>query len=402
MKIVKMRSGIIILSSLVICLFLLFSSIIGFHFFTLGSINKNDTKNNDLNVSAVGGFTNLTNVELNNTQHYHGSQITIKGRLYKPDGTGIPNYVVFLFINGIISPYNSNTTDGSGNFEIKYVIPYDLDIFKSYELKVNVTSKINGNDIQPLNFYIIYVNATSYLKVKSYDMIPKAEGEGFNLDGYLKYDNQYGEGISNSLINFYWYNSSNRWSIGSFSTDTDGNFSETLPIPTNTFSDHLNLFLNFSTIPNQVKGSQLIIPNITIFPNISCIWSISSNVQERQQISISGEIVSSRNYGIKINDRGIRVYYNSTLIYATITNANGRFSFTYTIPVGTGIAEFNIQLVTTTQNLRLSNSTYIVVNKAPPIGSPDIPIPFFGFLIIFLPILIGVVALLLGYGFYYY
>jgi hypothetical protein len=356
----------------------------------------------NFNIAAVGGYTNITNTELNNTIHYHGKLITIEGRLLKTDLTGYSGFNVYLFINGTLYSNYNDTTDATGNFSIDYTIPYDLDVFSSYKLQVNVTNKISGNDIEPLNFLIIFVNATSYLRVTSHDTIPKAEGENFNIDGYLRYDNQYGEGISAVSIYYYWFNSSHSWMPNSFITDSNGDFSEILSIPKNTFSDSLNLLLNFPTIPNRINGSQLIIPNITIFPNISCIWSIESNLQERQQISISGELISSRNTDVKISGRNIRIYYNGSLIHATTTNTVGRFSFTYTIPLGTGIAEFQIEVVNTITGLQLINRTYVLISAAPPITPTSPEIPFLGFLSIFLPILIGAVGVISGYGFYYY
>jgi len=92
-------------------------------------------------VSVLWASLNLTNYEINNGDYYHNETIPIEGRLYsylEPYG-GLNDYEVSLYIDGDLMTEFNDTTHNDGNFRINFTIPFDLDIYQTHKLEVNVT-----------------------------------------------------------------------------------------------------------------------------------------------------------------------------------------------------------------------------------------------------------------------
>jgi len=155
-------------------------------------------------------------------------------------------------------------------------------------------------------------------------------------------------------------------------------------------------------MPN-IDPSQTVLTNIRLFNNFNCIWNTVNNASEGDLIAINGQLSSSETPSLKIYDRSIRIFYDGILIDLVDTDINGNFYYDYRIPAGVGNKTIRIELIDTTPGILLS-STIISVSAAiitlP--SPPDTPSPFLGFFIVFVPILIGVIAGLAVYGFFYY
>jgi len=382
--------------------FLCLSSIFNYNIFSqnLTHIDHKD----DLKSSAVWASINITNYQLNNTRHYHNSTISIYGNLKYNNGTAVQYTEVAIFVDDILAPQFMNTTDDFGIFQINFRIPYNFDVYSvsGYKIQVNVTDNSRGK-VKKENFLIIFANATSYFDINYYDS-PYIPGEYYVLGGFLRYDNINGNGIPNSQINYNWYNATYNWPLGSFFTNPiDGSISETIQIPLNASSDSINLNLTyFGDIPN-IDSSQKVLANIRLFNNFNCIWNTVSNASEGDLIAITGQLSSSETPSLKIYNRSIRIFYDGNLIDFVDTDINGNFHYDYRIPAGIGNKTIRIELIDTAPGNLLS-STSITVSAGviilPP--PPDTPQPFLGFFLVFFPILIGVIAGLAVYGFYYY
>ncbi|MCK5159435.1 MAG: hypothetical protein KAR08_09780, partial [Candidatus Heimdallarchaeota archaeon] len=182
--------------------FLCLSSISNYIFFSQNLIHI-DHKD-DLKSSAVWASINITNYQLNNTRHYRNSTISIEGNLKYNNGTAVQYTEVAIFVDDILDPQFTNTTDDFGIFQINFRIPYSFDVYSvsGYKIQVNVTDSSKGK-VKKENFLIIFANATSYFDINYYDS-PYIPGEDFILGGFLRYDNNNGTGIPNSQINYNW------------------------------------------------------------------------------------------------------------------------------------------------------------------------------------------------------
>jgi len=353
--------------------------------------------------SAVWARINLTNYQINNTRHLHNEKIIIEGNLKYINGTGVKFQEVAIFVDDIFYPQFDNTTNNNGDFQIGFIIPYDFDVYSvlGYKIQVNVTDTNKGMVIKD-NFFIIFANATSFLNVNDAD-VPYIPGEVFLLNGYLRCDNVNGTGISNAQINYYWYNSSHNWASSSFFTSpTDGSISQSISIPINAFSEKLYLNLSYSG-DSPYTGSTQKTLSINLFWDINCEWNTIPDASEGDTIIIKGQLSSNINNTIKIYNRTIDIYYDGNYINSTNTDTNGNFSHAYTIPTGTGNKSIQIKLITSV-GLSLSSVNYINITNIiiPPSDPTDTEPPYLGFLLIFLPIMIGIVVGLSAYGYYRY
>ena len=99
-------------------------------------------KSYHLRSSAISYFINFTNWEINNTRHYSGTNITIKGLVYDPipPYNGVPDINVSIVVDDNADLYYpfSNITDSNGVFNISFTIPNDLDIYKGHKIEVKV------------------------------------------------------------------------------------------------------------------------------------------------------------------------------------------------------------------------------------------------------------------------
>ncbi len=374
------------------------------NFVDLNNTQRRSIENRDtLKISAFWASINITNYQLNNTRYLHNETITIKGNLKYNNGTGVKFTDITIFVDNALYPQFNNITDLNGDFRIEFRIPFSFDIFSvsGYKIQANVTDQSRGNVFKE-NFLMIFTKTTSILNA-SYTDIPYVTGESLELSGYLRYNNESGTGIPNAQINYNWYNSSYKWSISSFLTSTtDGSISQSIPIPDNAYSQALNLNLSYSGNFPYINSSQKLI-SFNVFRDIDCIWNIEQTTyEEGKSIIITGQILY--NNSLKISNRTLVIRYDGTpLLNNAVTNANGVFTYTYTIPDGTGNKSIQISVVNTAGK-QLISITYINITAGAafiPSGAGGLP-PFLMFSLVFFPILAGVVAVLAVFGYRYY
>ncbi len=349
--------------------------------------------------SAIKYFINLTNHEINNTRHYTGTNITIEGIIYDPippleDTKGIN---VSIVVDGILYPEFKNTTGGGGVFKINFTIPNTLAVNVPHRIEVNVTDDI---EVLIRHHYIIYVNTSSVFQGITTPTIPFLSGENFTLSGTLRYEN--GTTIKNANVSRYWYQGASIIASGSFLTDKAGNFPPFI-VPSSK-ARTLDLKLNYSS-PPEVNYSETMI-SINVFSNISVFWDINESIYEGDEVRVRGYITSSTHPSLKINNRTIRVYYDGDLIDTTITDSNGTFSLRYTIPNGTGLRAFQVEVVNLVGKNIISKN--IIEVQSEPTSEPvevtitEEEVPFETFLTYFIPIMIGIGAALVIGGYLYY
>jgi len=379
---------------------------------TLNQNNFDDEQNNDnginIKVSSIIGVINLTNYWINNTRHYRNSTVTIEGKLYKPIPPPPPydnltGYNVSIVVDGSLDSAYTATSDMDGKFQINYRIPFTMDVFSNHKIEVECIDNLGVDNILSINYFIINVNATSYLEDLIYSDIPYVTGESLALSGYLRYNNDNGTGIPNAQINYNWYNNTYNWPKNSFQTSvTDGSISQSIPIPTDLYSQTLDLNLSYSGNFPYINSSQKLI-SINVFRDINCEWNTIPKASEGDKVIINGQLSSKFNNTLKINNRTIDIYYDGNYINSTKTDLYGNFSYAYTIPTGTGNKSIQINLVNSgglsLSSFNIINITQIVI---PPSDPTDTEPPFLGFLLTFLPIIIGIVVGLSSYGYYHY
>ncbi|HEC39682.1 hypothetical protein LCGC14_1052030 [marine sediment metagenome] len=371
------------------------------NFVDLNNTQRRSIENRDTpKISAFWASINITNYQLNNTRHLHSATITIKGNLKYNNGTGVKFTDIALFVDSTLYPQFNNITDLNGDFQIEFRIPFSFDIFSlsGYKIQANVTDNIRGNVFKE-NFLMIFAKTTSFLNA-SYTDNPYVPGENLALSGYLRYYNENGMGIPNAQINYTWYNRTQMWSSSSFLTSaTDGSISQNIPIPADVYSQTLNLNLSYSGNFPYINSSQKLI-SINVFRDIDCVWSTETEASEGSNITISGQILY--NNSLKISNRTLMISYDGRPPYTTVTDANGFFTYTYTIPDGTGNKSIQIGVVNT-PGKQLNSITYInITAKAAYIPSGSGEFPFLVFSLVFFPILAGIVAVLAVFGYRYY
>ncbi|UCD01060.1 MAG: hypothetical protein JSV23_09265, partial [Promethearchaeota archaeon] len=240
-------------------------------------LNNTSIKNRDTpKISAFWASINITNYQLNNTRHLHNDTITIKGNLKYNNGTGVKFTDIAIFVDGVINPQFTNTTNSMGDFNVNFRIPFKFDVhsISGYKIQVNVTDDSKGN-VYRENYLIIYANATSIFEITRIDNFPKIPGEDFRVEGFLRYDNISGSGIPNVQINYQWFNSTYTWSSNSFFTNPlDGSFLQDITIPFNAFNQSINLNLSYSGDFPKINNSEVVIPNVRLFSDIRCIWNL--------------------------------------------------------------------------------------------------------------------------------
>ncbi|MFX1364306.1 MAG: hypothetical protein ACFFCE_00485 [Promethearchaeota archaeon] len=396
--------GIIILSIPIFLIFLSSNNNIANDFYKNENLNKGD---NDIipKNSATWGWVNLTNYMINETRHYHNDIVPIEGRLYfKPNDTGYEGESVSLKVDGdILSSQYTNITNENGEFRFDYTIPNSSNIYTDHKFEAIVNT---GKTVKYLNYLIINFKSNStFANVLYNTSLPLLSGEQLSISGDLSYMN--GSNIPSAIINYYWLDGTNILSQDSFNTDDFGSFTNTMIQVPNTFSNYLDLKLNFSDDP-FVDYNESTISDISIFSNITCNLDIDSTPTEGQEFTLKGTLLSSTDPTIRISNREIKIIYNRTILNTTsdpiITESDGTFSATFQIPEGNGTASIQIKLE---NDLDLDLRTplrYISVeaSSSSASGSTGGAPPFLIFSMIFFPI-IAIVAVALGiYGFYYY
>ena len=367
----KKTIGIKIL--LVLMVFLSFSLIFFLNINHIGEINNyNENDGSLIRPSALIGEINLTNSEVDGNRYYHGDTFTLEGTLdFFDPGKSEEGYVIAVEIDDQINNLYNATTESDGTFQIDYTVSNSLNIYISHQVKAQVISDISGS-VNCINQFIINVSATSYFEIGSQNQ-PYFAGEGsFNPNAYLRYDN--GSGISNVDINYQWKNSTDLWPESLGSTDSTG-FLTSFEVPSNMSTGYYDLRLNFTTLPNKIEGSETIISDIPIFSNISIEWNTPDKPYEGETITIKGQLYAKDDPTFKIYNRKVNIYYRASLIGTDTTDLNGNFSFSYTIPAGTGLRNIRVKLSENdmasiyTVNVTTSSSTDPVI---PPINvSPE-------------------------------
>ena len=218
-------------------------------------------------------------------------------------------------------------------------------------------------------------------------------GENLNFDGYLRYEN--GVGISFEPLNYYWYDGSTLIYSDIVYTNAGGEIND-IYIP-NSAGDNLTLLFSYSDMP-YIAYSESTMANPKIFSNISCNWNLPDQIIENSNLRIRGQIISLHNPNLPINNRNIRILYNSSVIANLATDAGGYFDYTYRLTNNTGIFQLGIEMDGPLGVLSASHS--ITVESAPPTTPPEVP--FMDFFIIFIPIIVGIIVGLAIYGFYRY
>ncbi|MFX0147910.1 MAG: hypothetical protein ACFE8E_09225 [Candidatus Hodarchaeota archaeon] len=332
---------------------------------------------------------------VNNSRHPHNSTIQIYGRLYnRITDEGKVGFTVALKINSILYSSINDDTDINGYFLINYNVDPSLDVYSSHVIEAEVIDATPDN-VEYRTHLLIFVNTTSYFTVQD---PPSASlhGEFFNFEGYLNFQN--GIGIPNRLINYYWYDGPNIVDSNFLFTDSSGKIPYNYIIIPFVPQDDLVLKLNFSDYPN-VAYSETLISNTKIFSDISCIWNLPSTIRENNDLNIAGTLVSSTDSNLKISNRDVEIYYNSTFIGMDTTDNNGVFSFVYRLPVGVGVSSIRIVLGGT----GVDTIRYIDIEaEVPSTPAPPGGTPYLMFLAIFLPILGSIILGLAIFGYRYY
>lgn len=374
------------------------------------SLKSEIAKNSEIpKKSALYGYINLTNIEINNTRHYHNTVIPVYGRIFEVlnPSHGLPNYNVAISVDSVVDYGYLDKTDSDGKFQINYTIPLTMYIYASHRIEANIIDNTGPNDFEKLNHFTIYANATSYIQIDWLNtddpLIPKLVGENFRVRGNLRYDD--GNGIPNADMRRYWYNTTYIWNAGVFGkTTTLGRFSDNVLVPI-TPSNMLTLKMNFTTIPPYINYSQNTI-YIRVFSNITCNWGIGTNASEGDEITISGEIVSNTDLNLKIRNRQVSIYYGGLLVGTTTTDNNGEFSYDYTIPIGSGYRSLQV-FVSNALGKTLTSSAQIFVStptpeEVPPAEQKTPQQPFQLFFIVLAPIIGVIVVGLIIYARKYY
>lgn len=319
-----------------------------------------------LKISAFWASINITNYQLNETRHYHNDTITIMGNLKYNNGTGVQFTEVAIFVDDVISPQFTNITNSIGDFQVNFRIPFTFDVhsISGYKIQVNVTDESRGNVFKE-NYLIIFANATSVFDITRIDNFPKIPGEDFRVEGFLRYDNMNGTGISDVQINYHWFNSTYNWPNKFFFTSpSDGSFTQDITIPTNVFNQTISLNLSYSGDFPKINNSEVVIPNINLFSNVTCDWKIPDNASEEQTITIAGQLFSLNNPSLKLSNRTLIISFDGIPIDSVDTDSNGYFSCTYNVTSGTGLKPIEIEVVNTA-GLFLTLVDYINITAAP-------------------------------------
>ena len=307
----------------------------------------------------------------------------------------------------------TNTTVLDGSFQINYTIDPYLDVLSTHKIEVLATGGIPisppGVEIEYPHHYIIEVNTTSYFDIDdNYLTMPHLAGGNFDIPGFLKYDN--GLAITNTTIEYYWYNETipiEKWPTYNFTTSLiDGTFNP-IPIPDDNSSKTLNLSLTYSGFNQFIDNSQKNI-SISLYRNITCVWNTVASATQGNQIIIRGQIFASNFSNLIINSTEVRLRMSGASIGTTFTKIDGTFELPYSIPGGiVGSNTIEVELLNY-PNINSNNTHIINIAGAPVTSSDDIssggddtPPPFQNFFMVLIPIIIGVVAGFAVFAYFY-
>ncbi|MGV9205442.1 MAG: hypothetical protein ACOC44_15640 [Promethearchaeia archaeon] len=324
-------------------------------------------------------------------------------------GDPLADYNVTLLVDGISYPKFNDTTDKNGNFTICYNISTSLDIYSSHNIEVKVIDydpEGSQGDIKNPDYYTIFLNTTSEFDIHEWQSdVPYLTGEYFDIDGYLRYENN--SGIAQKYPQFGWYNNGTHIGSGFTSTNENGEIAP-VQIPETTFQ-RASLKLNYSDYP-FVNYSEWSLPeseSLKLFSDITCQWDVEPATTEGEELLIEGTVVSSINNSFLIHNRQIEILYNGNPVDQLDTDGDGSFSYTHTIPEGAGTNNLQIRLINSAGKDILSNIFSIDVTAAAgedePVPTPtdDTPPPLMNFFLYFIPIVAGIIVVLIILGYRY-
>lgn len=397
----------------ILILFVLISLIFIISFYSFTLITNNNLKNyekedsNNIKSSSYLATLNLTNYdEINGNMYAIGDSITIKGLVYKefPNYTLLSDIDVTLKIDNQLRAGYTNTTNGIGEFVINYVIESSLNVYQSHLVQVQVTDPAypNLSDVYYPNSYSIDVNSTSYFSVSKGTTSHLPNENLLDLNGYLFFENG-SAGIPYATIRYQWYDALSTLIGGTMITSTgpNGEIPSNIRVPSSALAGDYKLYIEYPTNPGIAEFSYTNITNIEIFRDITCNWNNQSQVEEGQDIVISGKIVDSADSLRVFKNRDFEISYDGDYKGDTTTDNNGDFSFPYIIPGGLGTKTISIDISTGSAYYSLSNSWYSVnVSQAPvnpPSGLPLSPLQWF--FIIGGPIIAGAIGIVGYFGY---
>lgn len=358
-------------------------------------LNNPSFSEDEPKISAYWGEIELTNVIINNTYLSTGDTLVVNGRLTQIyPFQGIDNLEVRLRIDNQVYPTVNNKTAGGGYFSLDtFIIPGNMNIYSSHLVDVVV---VTPNTVDS-EFYIININTTSYFdNVVVDNTMSYLQGESFSVAADLLLENT--TGVPSVSINADWVDSSETI-VGStmITCDDVGHISTNVVIPNAV--DDLKLRLSYAGSP-EVGYSEINCSTIEVFQNISLRYPSTTNGTAGLNYIVTGQLVSAGS-GFSISNRIITIAYNGSIFTQTQTAPDGWFSCSFRLPSTNGTASYQVILNSSVGDL-YSLPVAIYVNPAlTGGGSPATEIPFAEFFMVFIPIVVVIVAALLGYGYYF-
>ena len=383
----------------IICIYLIFINSILFLGITF-SLNLFPTSSTVPNFSphsaGIWATLDLDVAGFNGTRIPHDTLISIQGRLYnRVTGNNKSGYNVALEIDDIIDSSYNDVTDSNGRFQINYLVDVSLGLYTSHKIEATVIDP-TPDTVEYRTYYEIYINITSYFDIIG-NPTPQLGGELFNPNGYIRMAD--GSGIPFTSVNYQWYDGPVMIYNNYVPTDDTGLIQD---IPTPDIGlDSLDLYLSFASTP-EIGSSNILIPNIRIFFNISCIWNLPSPIRASSNLQISGRLISLTDPSLRLSYETIEISFNGTYVNDVQTDANGDFSLNYRLPSSYGPCQITINFP---NSIGKTIATIYFFDVLPPSTTvapgTEVP-PLLMFSLIFFPILGAVIGVLAFYGYRYY
>ena len=383
----------------IVCIYLIFINSILFLgiIFSLNLFPTSSTVPNfSPHSSGIWATLDLDDAGFNGTRIPHDTLIMIQGRLFnRVTGDNKSGYTVALEIDDIIDSSYNDVTDSNGRFQINYLVDVSLGLYTSHKIEAIVIDT-TPDTVEYRTYYEININITSYFDIIG-TPTPQLGGELFNPNGYIRMAD--GSGIPFTSVNYQWYDGPVMIDNNFVATDDSGLIQD---IATPDIGvDNLDLFLSYAS-PPEIGSSNMLIPNIRIFFNISCIWNLPSPIRASSDLTIAGRLISLTNPSLRLSYKTIQIYFNGTYVDELQTDGNGDFSLNYRLPSSYGPSQITINFP---NSIGKTITTTYFFDVQPPSTSitpgPGVP-PFLMFSSIFFPILGAVIGVLAFYGYRYY
>ncbi len=315
---------------------------------------------------------------------------------------GVPDLNVAILMDGNLYPEFNGTTNFNGEFIIKFTIPFETNIYLEHKIEVEITNDTGIDLYLKKNHYTLNFSSTSYFDIDNHNLNNPQLARGYYyIPGFLNYDNH--SGIPNQIIKSTWKNETKKDldpPNSPFNTNSDGSF-KYIKIPDDNVSNILFLNLTYNGNSPYINGSQELL-SVRIYRNITCVWNTVGSADEGDTITIRGQLLARNNSNLVINFTDVRITRNYATIANITTDSNGTFTYIYRFPTGSeGNNIFGVELANFSNIF--SNTTHIIsIASAPIIPAEDIgedgedtPPPFQNFFIVFIPIIIGIAAVLI-------